>query len=51
VTPDPGDTVTLDLTSGRTLVRGAAWNLLGQAPPMVAVFFIVPLLTQAGIRR
>jgi O-antigen/teichoic acid export membrane protein len=44
--------VTIDLTSGRTLIRGAAWNLLGQSLPVIAAFLFVPLLVRGlGVER
>jgi len=44
--------VTIDLTGGRTLVRGAAWNLLGQSLPVIAAFLFVPLLVRGlGVER
>jgi hypothetical protein len=44
--------VTFDLTSGRTLIRGAAWNLLGQSLPVIAAFLFVTLLVQGlGVER
>ena len=40
------------LTAGRTLVRGAMWNLLGQSLPVAAAFLFVPLLVRGlGIER
>ena len=44
--------MTRNLTSGRTLFRGAIWNLLGQSLPVVAAFLFVPLLVRGlGIER
>ncbi len=44
--------MTRNLTSGRTLFRGAAWNLLGQSLPVLAAFLFVPLLVRGlGIER
>jgi O-antigen/teichoic acid export membrane protein len=52
VAPDPGNPVTFDLTSGRTLIRGALWNLLGQSLPVIAAFLFVPLLVRGlGVER
>ena len=45
-------TMTRNLTSGRTLFRGAAWNLLGQSLPVLAAFLFVPLLVRGlGVER
>ena len=44
--------MTLNLVSGRTLFRGAIWNLLGQSLPVVAALLFVPLLVGGlGIER
>jgi O-antigen/teichoic acid export membrane protein len=52
VAPDSGSLVTPNLTSGRILVRGAAWNLLGQSLPVIAAFLFVPRLVRGlGIDR
>ena len=44
--------MTFDLTGGKTLIRGAAWNLLGQSLPVIAAFLFVPLLVRGlGVER
>jgi O-antigen/teichoic acid export membrane protein len=41
-----------NLTSGRTLVRGAVWNLVGQSLPVLAAFLFVPMLVRGlGVDR